>query len=253
MRADLVETRVGSVRYWRGGQGKPLILLQGGMGDAALHWSRLWTLLAERYEVFAPDLPGFGRSAPLPRTTFPAMADWLSAFHAALRLEPSVVVGAELGAALARVYSATYPHGCRDVVMIDGGGLPSFVQRAGARLTPFAGPTPKAQVLFSRDRLAQMVVDPAVLTDEFVAACETSPAVPRMLRDLTRGPAPKRRPFAPTLVLWGERDRIVPPEIGEQIAAEIPRAAFRLLRGCGHLPHIEAPATTAEALLSFLD
>jgi pimeloyl-ACP methyl ester carboxylesterase len=252
MHSESIDTRSGAIRYWRGGKGTPVVLLQGGMGDAALHWSRLWDSLAERHEVFAPDLPGFGGSAPLPRTTFPALATWLAGFHEALRLNASILVGAELGAALARTYSATHPRGCRRIVLINGGGLPSWFERIGARLTPVEPPRPKAERLFSRDRLAQMVVDPALLTDDVVAACQTSSAIVPMMRQLARGPAPMRRPFAPTLVLWGERDRITPPEVGEQVAADMPGAAFRLLRGCGHLPHIEAPAVTADALFAFI-
>ena len=252
MHSESIDTRSGAIRYWRGGKGTPLILLQGGMGDAALNWSRLWDSLAGRYEVFAPDLPGFGRSAPLRRTTFPALTTWLGGFHAALRLNNPALVGAEVGAALARTYSATHPQGCRRLVLISGGGLPTWFQRIGAQLTPVAPPRPKSERLFSRDRLAQMLVDPGFLTDDFVAACQESSAIVPMMRQLERGPAPKRLPFAPTLVVWGERDRIIPPEVGEQVAADMPGAAFRLLRGCGHLPHIESPSLTTDALFAFL-
>ena len=252
MQDDLVETLAGAVRFWRGGKGPPLVLLQGGMGDAALHWSGMWSTLAERYEVFAPDLPGFGGSTALPRTTFSALTGWLHGFSSAVKLEPPILVGADLGATLARVYSATHPHRCRSVVLINGGGLPSMFQRVGARLSPSAPATPNAQTLFSRARLAEMVVGPAVLTDEFVASCQTSEAVTGIMRDLVLGPAPKHSPHARTLVLWGELDRIMPLEVGRRIAADMPRAAFRSLHGCGHLPHIESPAMTAQALLAFL-
>ena len=135
MRSESIDTRSGAVRFWRGGKGPPMVLLQGGMGDAALHWSRLWGALGERYEVFAPDLPGFGRSAPLGGPTFPALAAWLDDFHVALRFGAPILVGADLGASLARTYSAAYPLGCRKLVMIDGGALPSLFQRVGARVT----------------------------------------------------------------------------------------------------------------------
>ena len=252
MRSESIDTRSGAIRYWRGGRGTPVVLLQGGMGDAALHWSPLWDALSERHEVFAPDLPGFGRSAALRRTTFPALTTWLEDFHQALGLNASILIGAEVGAALARTYSATFPQACRNIVLINGGGLPSWFQRFGARLAPIGPPRQKADRLFSRANLAQMMVDPTLLTDDLVAACQTNAAIVPMTRQLTRGPAPKRLPFAPTLVLWGERDRITPPEIGEAVAADMRGAAFRLLRGCGHLPHIESPAVTADALFAFL-
>lgn len=252
MQFNLVDTTAGAIGYWRGGKGPPIILLQGAMGDAALNWSGLWSTLAERYEVFAPDMPGFGRSTALPRTTFSALTDWLHAFNAALDIKVTTLVGVELGAALARVYSATHPNRCRNIVLINGGGLPSILQRVGSRLSPFAPPKSAPEMVFSRAQLSEMVVNPEMLTEAFIAACQTSAAATRLKRDLSRGRAPKRSPFAPALVLWGELDRITPPEVGQQIAAEMPRAAFRLLQGCGHLPHIESPALTAETLLAFL-
>jgi pimeloyl-ACP methyl ester carboxylesterase len=252
MQADRVDTASGAIRYWRGGKGAPLLLLHDGMGDAALHWSGMWNILAESHEVFAPDLPGFGRSDAPARATFPALTGWLDDFSGALDLDRPVIAGAGLGATLARVYSATHAHRCRGLVLIAGGALPSVLQRVGMRLSPLAPPAPKAATLFSRAQLAEMVVDPAVLTETFVAACQAGPPVTRLMRELARGPAPKRSPHAPALVLWGDRDRVTPPDIGRHVAADMPRAAFRTLARCGHLPQIEVPAAAAEALLAFL-
>ena len=51
MRSETIEVQGGQVRFWRGGRGAPLILLQGGMADAALHWSPIWDALAEQFDV----------------------------------------------------------------------------------------------------------------------------------------------------------------------------------------------------------
>jgi pimeloyl-ACP methyl ester carboxylesterase len=63
-------------RYWVAGpdNGRPLLLLHGGLGDAALHWGRALPDLARDFHVLAPDLPGFGASAPLPEPSYAAYA-----------------------------------------------------------------------------------------------------------------------------------------------------------------------------------
>jgi len=57
----------------------------------------------------------------------------------------------------------------------------------------------------------------------------------------------------PTLLLWGRHDRVVPPWVGERLAAELPRAELRILEKCGHVPTEELPRETLEALTVFLD
>src|SRR4029079_13771955 len=56
----------------------------------------------------------------------------------------------------------------------------------------------------------------------------------------------------PTLVLWGDSDRIVTPEYGHAYAAAIPTATFQLLPKTGHLPHLETPEQTLTAIMDFL-
>jgi pimeloyl-ACP methyl ester carboxylesterase len=57
----------------------------------------------------------------------------------------------------------------------------------------------------------------------------------------------------PSLVVWGEADQIVPASVGRALADALPHAQFHLLRGCGHLPTLEAPARCAELFLEFLE
>src|SRR3954454_16694290 len=95
-----------SCRYWAGGPaGAPLLLLlHGGLGDAALHWHHNFADLARDFRVLATDLPGFGRTAPLPRPSYPGYRAWVGAFCDAVGAERDIiVVGNSMGAAIARL------------------------------------------------------------------------------------------------------------------------------------------------------
>src|SRR6476646_11454462 len=108
-------------RYWYAGapDAPPLVLLHGGLGNAALHWGRNLADLARDFHVLAPDLPGFGATAPLPEPSYGAYAAWVAAFCVEAEVGPSVVlVGNSMGAAIARCMAAG-PLNVARVVLVD--------------------------------------------------------------------------------------------------------------------------------------
>ena len=248
MRAETLHVEGRRVRCWRDGVGPPLVLLHGGMADAAFHWSRIWDRLAGRFDVIAPDLPGFGESQGLPRSTIPDLIVWLDRLIAVADRGAVGLVGNAFGADLARGYAASHPLNCQALVLINGGALPSLADRARAALPLGDGPANAG----AASRARSMVADHALLTSDFVAACQGSVAINAIMRQATRGPAPRRAPTTHTLVLWGEEDQVAPPAVGLRLAAQLPNAAFRLIPGVGRLPPVEAPDETADALFAFL-
>lgn len=255
MRPEAINVQGRSVRLWRGGVGEPVILLQGGMADAELHWAPIWDRLARRFEVFAPDWPGFGGTASLDDSSFAAMLDWLEALQAAAGAAPAHVIGNSFGGTLARLLAAERPHAVRQAVLINGGGLIPDATAQALRALPDdrAFLDQAGRAAFSRDALARMVADEATLTDAFLAACQSNPVILSILRQSLTGPPPLRTtPAVPTLVLWGEADRHTPLAMGRDVAALIPGAQFRTIPAAGHLPQVERPAAVADALIDFL-
>lgn len=213
MQSEVLRVGGRQVRCWRGGEGPPLVLLHGDRGDASRHWSAVWERLGERYEIIAPDLPGFGESAPLPLSNFRGLVGWLDTLLDVLGQGAVRLVGVDFGATLARAYAASHPLRCDGLVLINGGGAPTLADRI-LRRTPAAARRPKLYA---------------------------------------RGPGPDGRiPTAPTLVLWSDGAWPAPAAEGLRLAARLPGAAFRLMPGPGHLPQVEAPQATAESLLAFL-
>jgi pimeloyl-ACP methyl ester carboxylesterase len=242
-------------RVWRGGSGPALLLLHAGGGDAHAGWHRVWDDLARDFSVAAPDWPGFGASEPMPKTTYTDLTNWIEDLRQALGFQKITIVGNSFGGTMARLYGAAFPEQVERLVLINGGGILA----SGGPMPPalfailssgkISGPDDIARAM-----LKVMFHDQAVLTPrlvaELVAGTDTIFAI---MGQASAGPPPAQTtPSAPTLVLWGEGDRYVPPENGERVVAELPNAKLKLIAEAGHMPQIERPPAVVEAIREFL-
>ncbi len=252
------------------GEGPELLLLHG-TGAATHSWRALAPMLASRYTVLAPDLPGHGfTEAPAAAAhSLPAFADALAALLEELGARPSIVVGHSAGAAIAC-------HMCLDgtlaperVVSLNGALLPL---RGWARplWSPLARAftwSPLVPRLFAcrgrdPDVVARMVRGTGSRLDEegvrLYGTLLRDPrhvlAALRMMAHWDLAPLARRLPeLEPALTLVvGERDRYVPPSEAARVQALLPGAEIVTLEGLGHLAHEESPARVA-ALLDPLD
>jgi pimeloyl-ACP methyl ester carboxylesterase len=248
-----VEVRGVKLNLRRGGTGAPLLFLHGPQGfagaDAAVE------LLAQRFDVLAPDHPGFGKSdAP----------DWLddvadiSFFYLdvleALGLGKVTLVGHSLGGWIALEMAVRSTERIRGLVLAASAGIRIVgVPRADmfivspdelARLL-FAGDgsaawaaaqqaTPELQEIFDKNRFAaaKLCWQPRLF----------DPKLEKWLHRIDR----------PTRILWGEEDKIIPPAYARRLAELIPGASVALIPRAGHLLPVEAPERFAEAVHSFV-
>lgn len=248
------------------GQG-PVLLLVHGTGAATHSWAGLLPLLARRFTVVAPDLPGHGFTSP-PRAaglSLPGMARSLAALVATLGLSPALAVGHSAGAAvLARM-------------CLDGAIAPRALVGINAALLPFEG---VAGQIFSP--IARLLAGLSPVPALFARAARDRRVVERLLRDTGSQLDPQgvehyarlvRRPghvaaalgmmahwdlhpllrelkrLAPPLILLvGGADRTVPPADARRLQALLPRLRIVPLPGLGHLAHEERPAEVARIL-----
>ena len=244
-------------RVWRGGSGPALLLLHGGMGDARLHWEPVWERLAHSFTVAAPDLPGFGETAPLPSASFSAIADWVGELREVLGFPRLVLVGNSFGGGVARLYAAAQPVRVVRLVLVNGGALPkipSWARKvmAAPRLSGWLFDFMRRQA-FSRAGLKRLIADERLLTPEFVARSQAeSVGFVRAMRESAFADLPPQQtPISPTLVLWGELDRQAPLASGRKLAASIPGATFRTIPNASHMPQLEQPEQFVTILREF--
>ncbi len=246
-------------KYWIGGSGKPLVLIHGELGDSQQHWSPVFEALAQHFQILAPDLPGFGVSAPLPMPSYQNYLNWLQLLLDMLNIGgPLWLMGHSFGAVLSRLFSAENTEYVARLVLIDGGDefhAPGCL-RPLIRLPVLANPIIHllSQRASFENGLKRAIADEKMLTPEFVANAQAaSPGFVAALRQVALTTPPTlRTPTCPTLVIWGEQDRLSSVESGRQVAAEINGAKFAIVPRAAHMPQVEQPEAFLQVARPFL-
>lgn len=259
----------GALRVLAGGYGRTLVFLHG-RGHAAPLWFSYLTAFAREFQVFAPDLPGFGHSSA-PETALRTAEDGLRFFVepveellSALGPEPMTLVGHSLGGLVALELALRGRVPVERLVLVDSMGLGPEMGRA-SRLFFHAGPERVARNFgpWAFGRITPMPDSPfgqrlGALEFELMSVPSGRPEAARafnrmvpLVGDVFHRAGQLAQVKVPTLLLWGERDETVPVSLAEAAAKVMPAA--RLVRlPLGHSPHMERPDLVYPALKTFL-
>jgi pimeloyl-ACP methyl ester carboxylesterase len=267
------------------GHGETRVLLVHGLGAHTISWAPSAAGLAERLHatVTAVDLPGFGLTR-LPRGRRATLGTHGRVLTALLEQSgPSIVAGNSMGGALGVGLAARHPELVRALVLVD----PALPRPATTltqwsvmvRLAPMMVPMVGAQFLAARgrlrgperlvdDTLGWTLCDPARIDPELrqrlVELARTRrafPEAPAAYADSARSlfwyltrrmRADEPRVTCPTLVVHGDRDRLVPAAAARALAARRPDFALELIDDCGHTPQLEVPEKFLAAVVPWL-
>ena len=240
--------------YLEAGEGKPLFLLHGsGPGVSAwTNWAGVLPDLAQQFRVVAPDLAGFGFTEFKPGTKYD-MKLWvrhLTGILDALGIEKASFVGNSFGSSVT-IGMATFAPERVDQIVLLGSPAGEFEQTPGLRSAYEYEPSLEAMErtmrLFPYD---QAIITPEMVRTRYEASAR--PGAQEALRQLIAKPNPDGPTIlkgfpeavlakiqAPTLVLHGREDKVVPLECGWLLARAIPRAEFHVFGQCGHWVQIE--------------
>ncbi|WP_158603898.1 alpha/beta fold hydrolase [Cryobacterium tepidiphilum] len=261
------------IRYRRTGDGAPVLLLHG-IGQSLEDWDEQHDRLADRHTVYSVDLPGFGYSERMPGpATLATLAGVLPGFLDAVGVAgPIPVVGNSLGGAVAMTFAAAHPDRVAALVLADSAGFGQEVT-LGLRLLaikPLSALLLHPGLKGSRRIVQGIFHDKAMATDARVAIAFTLAQRPahaqtmlEVARDLGtfRGVREEWRTELveavavlgiPTLVAWGDRDRILPALHLDAAADALPNAETHVFRDSGHMPQIEKPDEFASVVEGFL-
>ncbi len=238
------------------GAGPPILFLHPGIGIAAD--APVLGRLAARGRVIAPSHPGFGRSEqPKDMTTVDDLAYFYLDLMDELGLEGAILVGSSFGGWIAAEIAVKSCARIARLVLADALGIKvgarderdiaDLFAMTEAEFLVRAYAAPEAQ---KRDYRAMSEAEllPVARNREAMARYGWQPYMhdPKLKQRL-------HRIRVPTLVLWGEADRIVSPDYGRAYAALLPQARFELLPRAGHFPHVEAPDAFARRVLEFME
>jgi pimeloyl-ACP methyl ester carboxylesterase len=232
-------------RFWetRAGSGSPIVLIHG-LGGSSDWWRHNFNALAESHTVAAVDLVGFGRNRFfIRRSSLPPpldevatlLARWIeSSFDGAVHL-----VGNSMGGQIAIHLAASRPDLVRSLTLVNSTGIPITIEPS-AHIENIV--VPRGAISFAR----------VVARDAFRAGPTSFVlAFSRLLLDDARPLLASLK--MPVLLLWGERDPLVPLSYAQRIREAVPHARLVVVPDAGHVPMWENPTRFNAELLAFID
>jgi pimeloyl-ACP methyl ester carboxylesterase len=260
--------------YRTGGTGSLLVLLHGIAGSAAT-WEDVMLRLGNRHTVIAPDLLGHGESSkPRGDYSLGAYANGVRDLLGALGHERGTILGHSLGGGIAMQFAYQFPERCERLVLVSSGGLGREIHpllRAAAlpgaeAVLPWLCAAGRRSVAMMTRSLGRVGLRASHDLEEIwrnFSSLEASDARQAFV-DTVRGvidlggqrvSATDRLYLAaelPTLIIWGERDPLIPVQHAQEAHERIPGSRLEILPGAGHFPYRDDPARFAAHLLDFM-
>jgi 3-oxoadipate enol-lactonase len=252
----------GTKIYWdEQGSGAPVLLIMG-LGYGSRMWHRTRPFLAKKYRTIALDNRGVGQSEVPPGPySIAAMASDAAAVLDSAGVQRAHVYGVSMGGMIAQEFALQYPERVQSLILgctAAGGPTAQRTEPAALASLQAVGSTPPEQSVQAAVAFLYDANTPRSIIDEDIAkrlsSFPTKDGYQAQLHAIFDWESYSRLPQinAPTLVIHGKSDRLVPPGNGELIAARIPGARLVLLEHAGHLFSSDQTDATHKAIVEFL-
>ncbi len=262
-----------NTRFWAAGEkGTPIILVHG-LGGSIENWAYNIDAMAQRHRVYALDLKGFGRTDKTPVLhEMDELRQFINDFLEVQHIAKASLVGNSLGGGLVLSLAIQSPDKVDKIVLVDTAGMGSDVIIDFKLVSiPVLGELLSRVSLKSTASLWRKIVfDSSLVTDELVEETFKLATLPgahkALLATLRAGIGIRGQKAylvrqvldglagikAPTLICWGQQDRIIPVAHAHIAAAKIPGARLQIFENCGHMPQLERPDEFNNLVLEFL-
>jgi 2-hydroxy-6-oxonona-2,4-dienedioate hydrolase len=254
------------IHYWEAGTGSPVLLLHGTGGEGA-RWMPNIKALAAEHHVYAIDQIGFGQSdKPLTNYHTGVMAEFATGFLKAVGVSKASVVGQSMGGNVALYMAVHYPQMVDHLVMVDGGGF-----RAANAPAPAAPATPNwharqianaATKEESLEYLKLLYYDNSIITekmieDNLILRLKSAFTIDKMSESGAKGLGVMTEDEVsalnlPTLIVWGNQDKIANPAGAERLHAAIKASRVVMIDKASHYPFLEQADQFNKLVLDFL-
>lgn len=248
------------IRYLEDGNSKDTLVLFHGLGGMAERWLPVIPSLSKRYRVIAPDMIGYGQSDK-PQTDYTPefFRNTMLGFMDALSLQSVFMVGTSLGGEIVAECASTQRPYIKKVVMVSPAGI---MKRATPVLDAYTMAALYPTHESVRAAYEMMVGEKSEIDntsiENFISnmtrpnakmvflstllGMKNSPSVTERLRSIK----------VPVLLIWGNKDMMIPIEYAKEFTASIPDCEFVIMDGCGHTPYQERPSEFSKIVLGFL-
>jgi pimeloyl-ACP methyl ester carboxylesterase len=245
----------------------PLILLHG-MSSSLNTWDSVVLFIKENKRLISIDLPAFGLTGPNPSNeySFAYYNRFLDSFFLQLNIKHCMIAGNSLGGAIAWEYTAANPQKVNKLVLIDAAGYPGKNAKGSIGFKIASTPvinnlllyiTPKSLVrkslegiYFDKNRVTDAQVER--FHDVAISEGNRKAALVIFKKGFEREPEKINTITTPTLIIWGEKDGLIPVENASLFQKNIKGSKLEILPNVGHVPMEEAPKKVAELITAFI-
>ena len=232
---------------------RPPVILLHGAGGIHLSWPPQIRRLAGE-KVYAPDLPGHGKSEGAGRQSIDEYADDVLAFMKELKIDAAVIVGHSMGSAVALTLALKYPKQVLGLGLLGSGsklrvsqtlletvGNPNTFESAVDMVNENCFSADAPQNLLELSRRTMLEIRPPVLSGDFLACNEFD--VTSQLEKIN----------VPALIICGAEDKMMPVKFSESLRDGIANSQLHILENAGHMVMLEQPDAVADLLKKFMD
>ena len=244
----------------------PLILLHG-MSSSLNTWDSIVLFLKDKKRLVSIDLPAFGLTGPNPENeyNFAYYNKFLDSFLNNLHISSCIIAGNSLGGAIAWEYTSTHSNVTK-LILIDAAGYPSKNAKGSLGFKIASTPvinnlllyiTPKSLVRKSLEGIyfdKKRVTDAQVerFHDVAISQGNRKAALTIFKKGFEHEPEKINSITIPTLIIWGEKDEVIPVDNGYLFEKNIKGSKLEVLKNVGHVPMEEAPKKVADLIASFI-
>jgi len=230
----------GNFSYWEKGEGQPIIVLHGLMGDLSNFDGIFQYFSQHNYHVIIPQLPLY--SLPVIQTNVKNLAKYVRDLIKLKGLDKVVLLGNSLGGHVALYFTKHYPELVKALVLTGSSGL--YEKSLGSTYPK------RGDKEYMRKKIEEVFYDPAVATDELVeSVMDTVSDRGKVIRTLAMAKSAIRHNMAddlpnmtmPACIIWGKNDKVTPPEVAEDFNKLLTDSDLFWIDKCGHTPMMEHP------------
>ncbi|MEZ5428317.1 MAG: alpha/beta fold hydrolase [Pyrinomonadaceae bacterium] len=250
------------IRYLEAGDpSKPTVILLHGLGGQAESWYANIPALSAEFHVIAPDQIGFGNSdKPFLKYRIGTLVDFLDKFMAELKIEKASLVGNSMGGWVAGLMAVKYPNRVEKLILADAAGI--LPKEIDLREIYQLNNSTRDEI---RANMKRVFANPAFQTNEAMVdqfmtqrvSINDGYTINSLIESIRR-----QEDFlderlgeikAPTLIIWGREDALIPLADGEKFNKGIKGSELAIFDNCGHVPQIEKAADFNKKVLEFLN
>src|SRR5262245_11522081 len=253
---ETVDVSGRAITILHGGDGPPFVYLHSTLGESAM-WLPFYQSWAKRFHTYVPTHPGFHKSGGFDQIdTVEDMAFHYVELFDALGLEQVVLGGVSLGGWIAAEFAVRWPERVAKLWIADAPGLWVDEQPLPDMFRIMQDKDKMRELLFHDPKgyMASLVIKDEPDEQQMLAAFQSLTVLARLVWERPYDPklaGRLHRIQCPTLLVWGEHDKLVPPAYGEAYKKHIAGAEMKLIPKCGHVPMFEKEAEFVDIVAKF--